>query len=169
MDLSDLRLILAGLAIGAAALPASATQPLPQPDPDAVLYPSGFGCSKLHADAQTPILEGKEGVFYRVYADIRMHHPFSDRTVELLAQLSQTLAEQGTTLLFLPIPTKSQAMPGHLPEVAGHYGYKKDVSAAVYQDIVDRLRAAGVSIRSLVQGRLDLEQAFIQTVREQRT
>jgi ABC-2 type transport system ATP-binding protein len=31
--------------------------------------------------------------------------------------------------------------------------------------VVDRLRAAGVSIRSLVPGRLDLEQAFIETVR----
>lgn len=144
MRWSDLRRLLTGIALGATAVPASANPPLPSTDPDAALYPSGFGCSKLHADAQTPILEGKEGVFYRVYADIRMHHPFSDRTIDLLAQLSQTLAEQGTTLLFLPIPTKSQAMPDHLPDVVRHYGYKRDVSAAVYQDIVDRLRAAGV-------------------------
>jgi ABC-2 type transport system ATP-binding protein len=31
---------------------------------------------------------------------------------------------------------------------------------------VDRLRAAGISIRGLVQGRVDLEQAFIETLRE---
>lgn len=108
------------------------------------LYPSAFGCANLHEDSQTPVVEGRDGVFYRVYADLRMHHPFSDTTVGLLAQLSEALAAQGTTLVFLPIPTKSQAMPDRMPEVARHYGYKPDVSAAVYQDIIDRLRGAGV-------------------------
>ncbi|WP_068115976.1 alginate O-acetyltransferase AlgX-related protein [Tropicimonas marinistellae] len=144
MQWNDVCRGLGALILCAAAQPVCATQPLPTPEPDAALYPSRFGCAGLHEDAQTPVVEGKDGVFYRVYADIRMHHPFSDKTVELLSQLSRTLAEQGTTLVFLPIPTKSQAMPNRLPDVARHYGYKKDVSAAVYQDIVDRLRAAGV-------------------------
>ncbi|MFD0978429.1 alginate O-acetyltransferase AlgX-related protein [Tropicimonas aquimaris] len=148
MPWNNLRTGLGALCLCACALPAAAAQgpdaPEAAPDPAAALYPSQFGCSGLPEVAQTPVIEGRDGVFYRVYADIRMHHPFSDKTIELLARLSRTLQDQGTTLVFLPIPTKSQAMPGRLPEFARHYGYKTDVSAAVYQDIVDRLRAAGV-------------------------
>jgi len=44
-------------------------------------------------------------------------------------------------------------------------GFELRIDAAELDPLVDRLRAAAISIRSLVPGRLDLEQAFIETVR----
>ena len=44
-------------------------------------------------------------------------------------------------------------------------GFELHIGPDELDRIVDRLRAAGISIRSLVQGRIDLEQAFIETVR----
>ncbi|MEM8631921.1 MAG: alginate biosynthesis protein [Pseudomonadota bacterium] len=106
--------------------------------------PSAYGCRNLQADPQTPILEGKDGVFYRVYADIRMQHPMSDRAVGLMAQLSERLAARGTTLVFAPVPTKSLAMPEQLPDVAELYGYDLGIARAVYDDVIARLEASGV-------------------------
>lgn len=105
---------------------------------------SAYGCRNLANDNLTPILEGKEGVFYRVYADIRMHHPFSDRTVELLGQLSEALAQRGTTLMYLPIPTKSQAMPEQLPDLAQLYGFNVKQASGVYSSLLERLAARDV-------------------------
>ena len=45
-------------------------------------------------------------------------------------------------------------------------GFELALSPEELDQVVDRLRAAGVSVRSLVPGKLDLEQAFIETVRE---
>jgi ABC-2 type transport system ATP-binding protein len=46
------------------------------------------------------------------------------------------------------------------------HGFELKLDAHEIDALVDRLRAAGISIRSLTQGRLDLEQAFIETVRQ---
>jgi hypothetical protein len=43
-------------------------------------------------------------------------------------------------------------------------GFELKIDPRELDLLVDRLRAAGISIRSLTQGRLDLEQAFIETV-----
>lgn len=107
--------------------------------------PSAYGCTHLAKDNLTPILEGKEGVFYRVYADIRLQHPFSDRAVTLMGQLADNLAQNGTTLIYLPIPTKSQAMPDQLPDIAQLYGFRVAEADRVYQSLVDRLEGKGVT------------------------
>ena len=64
---------------------------------------------------EIPSIEGRDGVFYRINADLRMDPPVSDQTVAQIAGLSQALAVNGTTLIFVPIPTKSVTMPGYLP------------------------------------------------------
>ncbi len=89
-------------------------------------------------------LEGINGVFYRIKADIRMNHPFSDANIALLAQLARTFEEQGTTLVFVPIPTKSVTMPEYLPDEAGLYGFDHDVATAVHVDILERLKDANI-------------------------
>jgi alginate biosynthesis protein AlgX len=61
-----------------------------------------------------------------------------------LAELSRILKEHGTTLIYAPGPTKSQAMPDHVPERAALYGYDFEVASFVYRNVIDRLRAAGV-------------------------
>ena len=106
--------------------------------------PSAYGCSNLAADNLTPIVEGKEGIFYRVYTDIRMQHPFSDRAVELIGELATALRQRGTTLIFLPIPSKSHAMPDQLPHLASLFGFNIEQATGEYRSVVQRLENAGV-------------------------
>ena len=106
---------------------------------------SNFDCYGLATDSELPTVEGKDGVFFRIKTDLRMNHPFSDQSVEQVAELSRALAENGTTLIFVPIPTKSVTMPDYLPEEAALYGFDLDIAVAVHQDILDRLNAAGVT------------------------
>lgn len=107
---------------------------------------SNYGCSGLQASGELPAIEGRDGVFYRINADLRMNHPFSQKTVESLAALSQALAENGTTLIYVPIPTKSVTMPGHLPDDAALYGFDLDIATHVHTDILQRLTNAGVTV-----------------------
>ncbi|NJM82810.1 MAG: alginate biosynthesis protein [Tabrizicola sp.] len=104
---------------------------------------SAFDCSQ-HEFSTLPAVEGSDGVFYRVQSDLRLQHPMDDIIVERLAELSQTLAEGGTTLIFVNVPTKGQGMPGYLPERAAEYGFDQKMIDANYLDVVDRLTAAGV-------------------------
>lgn len=106
--------------------------------------PSAFRCSKLDTASALPSIEGKDGVFYRVLADLRMRHPMEDPVVAQMAALSQALASGGTTLIYVTVPTKSQAMPEYLPPEADDYAFDRDTAKLVYQDIVRRLSASGV-------------------------
>ena len=105
---------------------------------------SGFGCSGLEQNRELAAIEGKDGVFFRINADLRMAHPFSDLVVADLAALSEALAANGTTLIFVPIPTKSVTLPDHLPPEAALYGFDLEIATRVHTDILDRLNAAGV-------------------------
>jgi len=106
--------------------------------------PSMFGCQGLEIDRDLPSIEGQDGVFYRINADLRMNHPFSDQVVAQMADLAAALEEQGTTLVYVPIPTKSVTMPDHLPENAWLFGFDLEVATWVHLDILERLNAAGV-------------------------
>ena len=105
---------------------------------------SAFGCKGLESNRELPSVEGKDGFFFRVFADLRMQHPMSDHVVSQLGQLSAALKEKGTTLIYVPIPTKSQTLPDFLPDDVGLYGFDKEIASAVYRDQIDRLRAQGV-------------------------
>jgi alginate biosynthesis protein AlgX len=104
---------------------------------------SNYGCTGLEIDNELPSIEGRDGVFYRINADLRMDHPFSDQTVAQMAALSQALAANGTTLIFVPVPTKSVTMPGYLPKDVERYGFDLEVATEVHLDILRRLDAAG--------------------------
>ncbi|MBO6895205.1 MAG: hypothetical protein JJ866_24940 [Roseibium sp.] len=105
---------------------------------------SVFGCKHLETLAEPRSIEGEDGFFYRIFADLRLQHTFTDETVGYLAELSGVLKERGTTLVYAPVPTKSQAMPDQVPDRAELYGYDFKVAGFVYQNVIDRLRAAGV-------------------------
>ena len=115
--------------------------------------PSSFGCANTEF-APSASIEGKDGVFYRVQADLRLQHPMSDIVVDQLAELSRVLAEHGTTLVYVNVPTKGQAMPGYLPREAKSYGYDPEVMQANYLDVVGRLNAAGVLAPDLMTAML---------------
>ncbi|CUH80078.1 alginate O-acetyltransferase AlgX-related protein [Tropicibacter naphthalenivorans] len=105
---------------------------------------SAYGCAGLETNRELPTIEGKDGVFFRINADLRMNHPFAPEVVDQMAALSQALESRGTTLIYVPIPTKSVSMPDHLPDRARLYGFDLDVATAVHDDVLARLNAAGV-------------------------
>ncbi|MGB8812488.1 MAG: hypothetical protein WCC57_04825 [Paracoccaceae bacterium] len=105
---------------------------------------SQFDCSAFEFSNALPSIEGKDGVFYRTFTDLRMQHPMADDVVQRLGQLAAVMEQNGTTLIFVTLPSKSQGMPGYLPEHAADYGYDQGIVEAVYHDILSRLTTAGV-------------------------
>lgn len=112
---------------------------------------SAFGCKGIDTNRELPSVEGKDGFFFRIFADLRMQHPMSDQVVAQLGQLAAALKERGTTLVYAPIPTRGQTLPTFLPDEAKLYGFDKDVAAAVYKDQIARLRAQGVVAVDLLE------------------
>lgn len=103
-----------------------------------------YQCHNLDAAAALASIEGQDGVFYRILADLRMRHPMEDAVVEQMGVLSDTLAAEGTTLIYVTVPTKSQAMPQFLPPSAADYTFDSTTATLVYEDIITRLTAQGV-------------------------
>lgn len=127
---------------------------------------SAFGCNRLEEAAPTPYIEGQDGVFFRLTLDLRLRHPLTEGSVELMARLSEALATKGTTLIYLPLPSKGLAMPGFLPEEAEAFGYSHDIAVEGYFDTLARLREAGVTTVDALSPLLALpegEYAFIPT------
>lgn len=112
--------------------------------------PTAFGCSGIEDSTVLRVIEGKDGFFFRILADLRMLHPFTDQTAEKLAVLSRYLEEQGTTLIYVPVPTKSMSMPEWLPPRAELYGYDKNIAEDAYNLIVERLEKRFVKTTDLV-------------------
>lgn len=127
---------------------------------------SAYGCDRLEEAAPTPYIEGRDGVFFRLNLDLRLRHTVTEGSIDLMARLSEALAARGTTLVYVPIPSKGLAMPGSLPDAAAAYGFDHDIAADVYEDTLARLREAGVVAVDALTPLLDLEDgqlAFIPT------
>jgi alginate biosynthesis protein AlgX len=112
---------------------------------------SQFGCRENQFSSVMPSVEGKDGVFFRTFADLRLQHPMDARVVAQLGRLADALRENGTTLIYATIPAKSQAMPDFLPADAEGYGYDPVIAEAVYDDITTRLNAVGVVAPDLMR------------------
>ena len=106
---------------------------------------SAYGCRNLEQMRSLQALEGKDGFFFRIIAELRMEHPFTDGTMKRLAQFSQVLAEQGTTLIYVPIPSKSIVLNDKLPERAALFGYNDKIAREYYNDIFARFQKHGVT------------------------
>jgi alginate biosynthesis protein AlgX len=106
---------------------------------------SVYGCTDLAGQNAFASVEGADGTFYRIDPDLMMTHPFSDDTVAGLAELSRRLAARGTRLIYVPLPTKSLAMPEGLPPEAHDLGYDATLAATLYDDMLRRLAEAGVT------------------------
>jgi len=105
---------------------------------------SAFGCKHLEDNPTLPSVEGRDGFFFRIFADLRMQHPFTEDTVAQMGKLAEALKAHGTTMLYVPVPTKSVTLPTFLPDEAKLFGFDEDVAVAVYEDQVARLNAKGV-------------------------
>ena len=117
---------------------------------------SAYSCNGLDAQQKFAAVEGADGVFYRVNPDLHAFNSFSELTADRVAALSKALAAQGTTLIFVPLPTKSLAMPDQLPQAARDYGFDASLAATVYLEQVKKLQKRGVSV---VDARLALHSA----------
>ena len=124
---------------------------------------SAFGCTGVEFNPTLPAVEGKDGVFYRSMSDLRLQHPMRGEVMSLMERLAKALADNGTTLVYATIPAKSLAMPQYLPPRAADYGYDQQVAETVYDDIITRLTAAGVTapdIRRALQSAPPDEKVF---------
>lgn len=126
---------------------------------------SAFGCARLDTLDPVPVVEGLDGMFFRL-TDLRMNHPLSDMSIDLMAAFSTALAERGTTLIYVPVPTKGLVMPDLLPPEAAAYGFDFEIATMMYQDFVDRLRAAGietVDAQAPLLGMVEPDYPFLRT------
>lgn len=105
---------------------------------------SAFGCLVTDTDSAVPAIEGRDGTFFRVLSDIRMRHPMEDPVIARMAALSDALAKGGTTLIYVAVPTKAQAMPDKLPDLASDYQFDSKAAVSAYADIIARLAAQGI-------------------------
>ena len=115
---------------------------------------SAYSCTGLDSQQKTAAIEGSAGIFYRVEPDMRMFNPFSDQTADQMAALSQALSKLGTTLIYVPVPTKSLAMPDQLPQAARDYGFDVNIATTVYLEGIKKLSKRGVLA---VDARLSLQ------------
>ena len=105
---------------------------------------SGYDCSGYEFSTALPSVEGKDGVFFRTFADLRLQHPMDQRTIVQLGRLAAVLKENGTTLVYVTIPSKSQVMVDSLPEHTKDYGFDPDMAQIIYTDIITRMSAEGI-------------------------
>ncbi|MEM7614001.1 MAG: hypothetical protein AAF245_03080, partial [Pseudomonadota bacterium] len=105
---------------------------------------SAYGCHDLAGLNHMASVEGAEGTFYNVLPDLQMSHAMTPDEVDALARLSEALAAQGTTLVYVPVPTKSLAMPDALPMAAKDHGFDVELSTTVYDDTLRRLESRGI-------------------------
>jgi alginate biosynthesis protein AlgX len=101
---------------------------------------SEFACFGLMNSATIPSVEGSGGMFYLTSPDLMMSHEITRENAEDLARLSDALAAQGTTLIYVPTPTKALGQPQNLPWSALDLGYDADIAATVYDKNIERLR-----------------------------
>ena len=127
-------ILTAGSALGAVTRPVYA----------ATEVPSAFECNNLEKAGEIQLLEGKDGMFFRVIPDIKMYHPFTDATIDYVARISSALKAKGTTLIYVPVPTKSMILSDMLPEQAKSYGFDPAIANSIYDDVIERLGATGV-------------------------
>ena len=127
---------------------------------------SVYGCSNLSGRISMPSVEGSHGVFYRIDPDLHMFHPFSDESIARLAELSQALAALGTTLIYVPLPTKSMAMPDQLPQAARDLGFDLTIATTVHDEMQRRLADSGVltvNLRSALRTAPEAQPSFFAT------
>lgn len=116
---------------------------------------SSFGCAGLEQSSLVRAEEGKDGVFYRVATDLTMGQIINHRAADAVARIARALEEQGTTLIFAPVPTKGQAMPEDLPSNFVTTGYDVEKARAEYAVSIANLRESGVVAADLLTRMLD--------------
>ncbi|MEP5153365.1 hypothetical protein [Planktotalea sp.] len=107
---------------------------------------SAYDCRNLTTHGALPAVEGKNGNFFSIRPELQAHHNIADPSIKLIAELQNALAARGTTLIVLPIPTRAQVLAHHLPAMAEHVGHDPALAMAVYENMIERMKAAGLTV-----------------------
>ncbi len=105
---------------------------------------SAYGCAFTDTQSALPSIEGADGTFFRLLADLRMLHAVEDPVIERLAALSAALADQGTTLIYAAVPTKGEVMTAQLPAAAKDTQFDSATATLLYKDTIARLTKHGI-------------------------
>lgn len=73
-----------------------------------------------------------------------MQHQLGEHTAKQLAEVARALEANGTTLIYVPIPTKSLTMPQYLPDRTVELGFNYDIAKVAYDETLAKLRRNGV-------------------------
>jgi alginate biosynthesis protein AlgX len=93
----------------------------------------------------TPLYQGKNGWFFRYGADITDTLVISPDAVAKVAKVSEILRKRGTTLVYMPVPTRGLVGQDLLPAaVTDGVIYDPDLAAKSHHGHVEAMRKAGV-------------------------
>ncbi|NND41354.1 MAG: hypothetical protein HKO04_04670 [Silicimonas sp.] len=95
-------------------------------------------------DMRVPMTEGLDGFFFRVEPDLMMDTRLSDGMIRDVAKLSRSLETRGTTLVYVPIPTKGIVHSDSIGPDAARYGFDARLARALFGDTIAKLRASEV-------------------------
>jgi alginate biosynthesis protein AlgX len=111
---------------------------------------SEFDCHNLVRVSGQPIVEGNKGFFFRTTPDLSEYFPIGDRTAALMRVLSSALEARGTSLVYVPVPTKGSVSGPFLPTgIAGMFD--QSLARHSYSDFVARLRTAGIHVADIAE------------------
>ncbi len=135
--------VLAALAMIAAALHQARAQPpgAAQVFPCENAYEGGLRSDYFN----TPLYQGENGWFFRYGADITDMLVISPDAVAKVAKVSKILAKRGTTLIYMPVPTRGLVGQDLLPAaVTDGVIYDPELAAKSHHGHVEAMRKAGV-------------------------
>lgn len=104
---------------------------------------SPHGCVGLE-NLRVRMSEGLDGMFFRIEPDLMMETRLSDGMIQEIARLSDALRSRGTTLVYLPVPTKGLVHADKIGPDAIRYGYDARLARALFSDTVVKLRSSEV-------------------------
>lgn len=137
--------ILAGaFCLGATVCAAAAADTAPGKRPDLFTCPD-LAERSLAQGLTHPLVQGYDGAFYRVNADIRDFYLYSQSSIDYFARFSDILKRQGIELTLVFVPPKafmdSEFVPGN---VWTEYDFDNELATETYRLLNDDLRAAGL-------------------------
>jgi alginate biosynthesis protein AlgX len=94
----------------------------------------------------TPLFQGADGWFFRLGSDLTDSQTVSPDAVAKVARVSEILAKRGTTLVYLPVPTRGVLGQKFLPAAAADgVVYDPELAVRSHVSYVDAMRKAGVA------------------------
>jgi alginate biosynthesis protein AlgX len=105
---------------------------------------SEYDCHNLVRVAGQPVIEGIDGFFFRTTPDLTEYFPLGDRTLVLMKTLASALEARGTSLVYVPVPTKGSVSGPFLPRTSLEGIFDQSLARHSYDTFVARMQSAGI-------------------------